>query len=254
MTRATRSLGASLVTALVAVIALVWWVGQPSATERTVRQQPDSVLVRMDDYSFAPKQLVWTVGQRVRLTLVNDSQSNPARAHEFMLGQNVRWTDSVVGRLPQDGFATDFFRGVSVAVLDQTGVQMLMPGMAAVTGMSPTPSPTGMPGMPGMPGMTPTPSPTGMPGMPGMTPTPSPTGMPGMPGMPGMTPTPSPTGMPGMASVPGMDSLMVVLAGGGRVTLDFTVPDLPGTWTFACFQQSGQHYLNGMSGQVTVVR
>jgi len=245
MNRAKRSLGTSLVTAAITVAALVWWVNQPSQMERVVSQEPGGTLLRMVDYNFAPKTMVWKVGQRVSLTLVNDSQSSPPRAHEFMVGRDPRWAGAVVGRLPQDGFATDFFEGVQVSVREQVGVQMLMPGMATVTGMSPTPTATGMPGMPGMPGMSPSPTATGMPGM---SPTPTATGMPGMPGMPGMSPTPTATGMPGMAS------FMVVLKGGGQVTLDFTVPDLPGTWTFACFQQSGQHFLNGMSGQVTVVR
>ena len=215
MNRAKRSLGTSLVTAAITVAALVWWVNQPSQMERVVSQEPGGTLLRMVDYNFAPKTMVWKVGQRVSLTLVNDSQSSPPRAHEFMVGRDPRWAGAVVGRLPQDGFATDFFEGVQVSVREQVGVQMLMPGMATVTGMSPTPTATGMPGMPGMPGMSPTPTATGM---------------------------------------PGMASFMVVLKGGGQVTLDFTVPDLPGTWTFACFQQSGQHFLNGMSGQVTVVR
>lgn len=47
-------------------------------------------------------------------------------------------------------------------------------------------------------------------------------------------------------------SLGIVLMGGGSITLGFTVPDKPGTWEFACFEQSGQHYVNGMRGTVTV--
>jgi plastocyanin len=40
----------------------------------------------------------------------------------------------------------------------------------------------------------------------------------------------------------------------GTITIDFTVPKRPGTWGYACFRQSGQHYLNGMHGTVTVLR
>lgn len=47
-------------------------------------------------------------------------------------------------------------------------------------------------------------------------------------------------------------SFGIVLMGGGSVTIDFTVPDKPGTWQYACFEQSGEHYINGMRGTVTV--
>jgi plastocyanin len=49
-----------------------------------------------------------------------------------------------------------------------------------------------------------------------------------------------------------MEGFMPVVSDTGRLTIAFTVPDKPGTWTYGCFQQSGQHYLNGMHGTVTV--
>lgn len=50
---------------------------------------------------------------------------------------------------------------------------------------------------------------------------------------------------------PGMD-FMAVVDGGGSLTFRVRVPDRPGDWEFGCFQQDGQHYLNGMRGVVTV--
>ena len=46
---------------------------------------------------------------------------------------------------------------------------------------------------------------------------------------------------------------MLVVQPGGRFTMSFTVPDKPGEWTYGCFQQSGEHFLNGMRGAITVL-
>lgn len=46
---------------------------------------------------------------------------------------------------------------------------------------------------------------------------------------------------------------MLVVQPGGRFTMSFTVPDKPGEWTYGCFQQSGEHFLNGMKGTVTIL-
>ncbi len=58
--------------------------------------------------------------------------------------------------------------------------------------------------------------------------------------------------MAGGAMRPGMDFMTVVDVQGG-VTFRFQVPDRPGQWEFGCFQQDGQHYLNGMKGVLVVV-
>lgn len=50
-----------------------------------------------------------------------------------------------------------------------------------------------------------------------------------------------------------MSDFMSVLMPGGQLTFSFTVPNKPGSWTYACFQQDGQHYLNGMQGVVNVI-
>lgn len=52
----------------------------------------------------------------------------------------------------------------------------------------------------------------------------------------------------------GASQFMLLLDPGGRATIEFVVPDKPGRWEFGCFQQSGQHYTNGMRGVVTVAQ
>ncbi|WP_038090554.1 hypothetical protein [Acidihalobacter prosperus] len=45
----------------------------------------------------------------------------------------------------------------------------------------------------------------------------------------------------------------VSLTPGQHFTFRFTVPDKPGKWTYGCFLQNGQHFLDGMQGTVDVV-
>lgn len=51
-----------------------------------------------------------------------------------------------------------------------------------------------------------------------------------------------------------MSGFMPVMAPSGNLTISFTVPDKPGDWIFGCFQQSGQHFINGMRGTITVMK
>lgn len=39
---------------------------------------------------------------------------------------------------------------------------------------------------------------------------------------------------------------------GGQITEQFKVPDKPGKWYFACFEQKGEHFLKGMKGTITI--
>lgn len=56
------------------------------------------------------------------------------------------------------------------------------------------------------------------------------------------------------------DDFMVVFAPpgkgtpGGSMTIRFKVPDKPGDWEIGCFQETSQHYPNGMNGTVTIVK
>lgn len=59
--------------------------------------------------------------------------------------------------------------------------------------------------------------------------------------------------MSGQAMRMGMD-FMAVVDPGGSLTFRVQVPARPGEWEFGCFQQDGQHYLNGMKGVLVVSR
>jgi hypothetical protein len=212
---------------------------------------PGHFYVAETDYRFSPEQMTWRVGEQVTLTFVNHSEAHPGKTHEFMMGHVPRTESTPLGVRQMDGFRQDFFDDVTVTVSRASGVEMLMTGMAKVVGpdasqpwvMRMGMSDSGM-GTPTttMPGMgTPT---TTMPGM--GTPT---TTMPGMGG-----PTTTMQGMSGSNEMSGMTmaGFMLVLEPEGTATVSFTVPDKPGRWQFGCFEQSGQHFLNGMKGWVTI--
>lgn len=60
--------------------------------------------------------------------------------------------------------------------------------------------------------------------------------------------------MGGMEGHGGPPQFMLLLDPAGRATIRFRVPNKRGRWEFGCFQQSGQHYTNGMRGVVTVAQ
>ena len=178
----------------------------------------------MRDYSFAPSSLTWKVGQTVSVRLVNESTVRPGKEHELMVGKGFRLEPTPAGPTYGDGFEQDFFQGVEVRLTDATNVEMVMPGEGTLTG-------------PDVDGLLMRMDPADM----------------GDTSSGGMGDT-STGGMGGGAGmVMQGNGLMVVLKPGGEATLTFTVPDRPGTWTFACFAQIGQHARNGMTGTVQVV-
>lgn len=151
------------------------------------------------DYGFSPGRLSWRAGERVTLTFINDSSGVPGKQHELMVGRGPISEETVFGPHVVGGFATDFFAGVDVEVVEAEKLAMLMPGDALVSGVD-------------------------------------------MTGMMDM----------GAAGHGGPPAFMLMLEPGGRTTIRFVVPNKPGRWQFGCFQQSGQHYSNGMRGWVTV--
>src|SRR3546814_4551043 len=74
--------------------------------------------------------------------------------------------------------------------------------------------------------------------------------MPGEAVLPGLSP--AEIVMPGemeMDHAGDMRGFMPLVGSRGNLTFSFTVPDKPGEWIYGCFQQSGQHFLNGMKGR-----
>ena len=45
----------------------------------------------------------------------------------------------------------------------------------------------------------------------------------------------------------------VSLNGGQKYTFSFVVPDKPGKWEYGCFLQTGQHFMNGMHGNIDIL-
>ncbi len=260
---------ALVVAAALVVLAQVWTVAR-LPDHRPLQAGPQEgrhYTILMKDYEFIPEQLVLRAGERVTLTLVNLSQARPGKAHEFMAGRKPVKIDTVFGARQGDGFEDPFFRDATIRLVSGRNLTMLMPGPAKLTGLEPQElvvMPRGMKGMQGM-------------------------GMGGheegeREGEQGMAMEMKPPaghaeeegghaeqeaagheegggmqmgGMGGMEmghGHAGAEGFMPVFAPGGELTITFTVPDKPGEWTMGCFQESGQHFLNGMKGTIKVVR
>ena len=56
-----------------------------------------------------------------------------------------------------------------------------------------------------------------------------------------------------MGPMEAMTGFMPLLGKPSQLTFSFIVPDKPGTWTYGCFQQTGQHFANGMKGTITIL-
>jgi hypothetical protein len=206
--------GSAAVFAVLAGAAFLWQEDQSTSASTAGAGR---FLVSATDYAFENDRMTWRPGQRVTLTLDNDSRANPGKQHEFMMGRGPFAERTAFGPRPEGGFETDFFRGVEVQISRARDLSMLMPGDARVRRMG---------------GMQ-----MGEDQMGGM--------QMGEGEMGGMR-------MGGAAAEHGGNGFMLMLEPGGSVTISFVVPNKPGRWEFACFQQTGQHYLNGMRGWVTI--
>lgn len=127
-----KQLSYSVILAIVLIGAAVIW-----QVEHAPASVSDHFTVSMTDYAFAPAHMVWRVGDRVTITLVNNSQAHPQREHEFMVGRGPNTEDNVFGMHYEDGFHDPFFSGVTIKVESGAGLKMLMPGDAQLTGLPP---------------------------------------------------------------------------------------------------------------------
>ena len=109
---------------------------------------PNGFTIAMTDYAFTPSRMVWRVGDRVTITLLEKSQARPEKPHEFMIGRTPRTKETVFGIHQEDGFETPFFSGVTIEIVAGSGLRMLMAGEATLTGLPPmkvmTPGPMEM--------------------------------------------------------------------------------------------------------------
>ncbi|MCF8565336.1 hypothetical protein LLE49_11470 [Alicyclobacillus tolerans] len=58
---------------------------------------------------------------------------------------------------------------------------------------------------------------------------------------------------PWLITAPGNGNFSPTLMPGGYIRLDFTVPNKPGHWQYACFVQGFVHYRAGMLGNLTIL-
>lgn len=228
-----RSLGVSaLAFVLVAVAgAALWIVGRPSPAFTTA---PGSMALSAFDYGFSPDRMTWRAGERITLTFSNDNSpplsasiSDP-EASWGVIGEFLRGVSPAIkGAL---GKPHELMMGRGGPVAEQTvfgphvvggfetdffeGVEVELLDAEGVSML--------MPGDAFVSGLE-------------------------QLDMSGMD-------MGQMGEHGGAPQLMLLLEPGGRATIRFTVPNKPGRWEFGCFQQSGQHYANGMRGIVTVAR
>lgn len=56
-----------------------------------------------------------------------------------------------------------------------------------------------------------------------------------------------------LITAPGNGNFSPTLMPGGYIQLDFTVPDKPGQWQYACFVQGFVHYRAGMRGTINIL-
>jgi plastocyanin len=121
--------------------------------------------IAMTDYAFTPNHMVWHVGDRVTITLVEKSEATPEKPHEFMVGRTPRTEETVFGIHQEDGFETPFFSGVEINIVAGSDLQMLMAGEATLTGLPPmqvmSPGPMDMHHMDEMTGFMPVVGPKG---------------------------------------------------------------------------------------------
>lgn len=58
---------------------------------------------------------------------------------------------------------------------------------------------------------------------------------------------------PWLITAPGNGNFSPTLMPGGMIQFDFTVPNKPGAWQYACFVQGFMHYRAGMIGNLTIL-
>lgn len=178
--------------------------------------KPANITIHMTEYKYDPDNIQLKVGQPVTITLINDGTLD----HELMIGRLVVNNDQ--GQ--PSGFATDFFANAGVTPT-VTGGGMLMDhsDQSSMANMDNSNSSS-------------------------------------MDNMNSNSTSMDNSNSSGMASndnqaMGAAVNMVMQPVGSDPTTISFTVTkDMVGTWTYACFQQDGVHYENGMKGTLTVTQ
>ena len=206
------------VLALVGAGVGAWWVLRPVPA---YAQGPGRFYVVQSSFRFSPSVMTWHVGEHVSLTIVNHDQARPPRIHMWGVGRGLRMKHTVlqgdVEQLRGDAY-------VAGTLPADAAHETLIGGFKHDLFKGMTIRVSHAHGVFLL--FHPHEKVTG-------------------PSVPAKFVQKQDVGPPIFA---------VQLLGGGAITFDFTVPDRPGLWGYGCFQQDSQHYLNGMRGQIEIVR
>lgn len=128
----------SILFVVIAVLALFWQRQIEDTWSRifgghSVRQ--GTINVFQFDYGFQPRHLTWRVGERVTISLHNQS---PSHFHEMVIGRGSDNTPSAFGPINTQ-FETDFWDGVHVTMSHVNKIDNFVPHKAIVTYIGPKP-------------------------------------------------------------------------------------------------------------------
>lgn len=129
----------SIIAVVAGIVALFWQhqIGDAWwSTFAARRAQTATTDVFQYDYGYAPRHITWRVGDRVTISLHNQS---PTHWHEMMIGQGFDDTPYAIASLHTQ-FHRDFWNGVHVTVSHAYHVDNFVPGHAVVTYVGPKPA------------------------------------------------------------------------------------------------------------------
>lgn len=123
MAKGTVTVLASAVVCAAVVFGAVKWedaVALPTSAGQVI----DGVhhyTIEEFNYRFVPSHLVWHVGEKVSLTIINRSQSAPPIAHQFSVGRSLETRANGFPEQPLAvGWKDNFFDGVPITINGQT--------------------------------------------------------------------------------------------------------------------------------------
>ncbi|MCF8567547.1 hypothetical protein LLE49_22770 [Alicyclobacillus tolerans] len=128
----------SIVVGLAAVVALFWQrqIGDAwSSAFGAHNVKTGTTYVFQYDYGFHPRHITWRVGDRVTISLHNQS---PTHYHEMMIGRSFDDTPSAFGPIHTQ-FEQDFWDGVHVTMSHAYKVDNFVPNKAIVDYAGPKP-------------------------------------------------------------------------------------------------------------------
>lgn len=160
------------------ILFLIGWYWtqstQPTTGGKVLSNGYHQFTIYERDFYYEPSHMVWHVGEKVKLTIINKNHGVPPQNHQWNMGRDLA---SQATGFPQHreptGWQQNFFSGVTIHT--KSGTEKIQKDFS------------------------------------------------------------------------------VSLTPRQHFTFSFVVPNKPGKWTYACFLQNGQHFLDGMHGTVDVV-